>query len=50
MNQELVPNDALPDDFIRAIKHSDYSSVSEFIFFFFFFFNTFNLYCVPDLE
>ena len=37
MNQELVPNDALPDDFIRAIKHSDYSSVSEFIFFFFFF-------------
>ncbi|XP_072057442.1 uncharacterized protein [Arachis hypogaea] len=25
---ELVPNDALPDDFVRAIKHSDYSSAT----------------------
>ncbi|KAH1206465.1 Pyridine nucleotide-disulfide oxidoreductase domain-containing protein 2 [Glycine max] len=25
---ELVPNDILPDDFVRAIKHSDYSSAT----------------------
>ncbi|XP_015936853.1 uncharacterized protein LOC107462740 isoform X2 [Arachis duranensis] len=25
---ELVPNDTLPDDFVRAIKHSDYSSAT----------------------
>ncbi|XP_010550407.1 PREDICTED: pyridine nucleotide-disulfide oxidoreductase domain-containing protein 2-like [Tarenaya hassleriana] len=25
---ELVPNNALPNDFVRAIKHSDYSSAT----------------------
>lgn len=28
MAQELVPNNTLPDDFTRALKYSDYSSVS----------------------
>jgi len=32
MNQELVPDDVLPNDFVRAIKHSDYSSVSQLFF------------------
>lgn len=26
--QEFVPKNVLPDDFLRAIKNSDYSSVS----------------------
>lgn len=29
MWQDLVPRDVLPDDFLRAIKYSDYSSVSS---------------------
>lgn len=28
VTQDLVPKNVLPDDFIRAIKYSDYSSVS----------------------
>lgn len=28
LKQELVPNNVLPDDFVRALKYSDYSSVS----------------------
>ena len=29
--QELVPQDFLPDEFLRAIKYSDYSSVRNFL-------------------
>lgn len=28
--QELVPDNVLPNDFVQAIKNSDYSSVSYF--------------------
>ena len=28
--QELVPNDKLPDDFLRSIKNCDYASVRLF--------------------
>jgi hypothetical protein len=29
VTQDLVPKNVLPDDFIQAIKYSDYSSISS---------------------
>lgn len=31
MEQELAPSNVLPDNFLRAIEYSDYSSVNPFL-------------------